>query len=336
MASPGRCACARPEVPAGGKTLSSVEDSFLYILHMPRPLPPLNALLAFEATARHQSFTRAATELNLTQTAISHRIKELESLLEVQLFTRKKGATRLTDEGRTYLECIRPALAQIAAATESVSSVHDNRLTIACLVAFSSRCLMPALREFKQLHPHIELRLTPLAPTDRLEQREFDVAIWYGVDEWRDFDVERIAPEEIFPVCVPRLLAEGPPLRELKDLRHYPVVRTVSPIITDDWTMWLHQAGADIESFSNEIFCETMLFSMNAIMEGLGIGIARSVLVQNDLASGRLVAPFDLKCFSPAGYHVLSRPERSGLPKVQLFKRWLLSKFESTWESVSA
>ncbi|QFZ85183.1 LysR family transcriptional regulator [Variovorax paradoxus] len=305
------------------------------MLDMPRALPPLNALLAFEATARHQSFTRAATELNLTQTAVSHRIKELESLLEVQLFTRKQSTTRLTDEGRTYLECIRPALSQIAAATESVSSVHDNRLTIACLVAFSSRCLMPALREFKQLHPHIELRLTPLAPTDRLAQREFDVAIWYGVDDWRDFDAERIAPEELFPVCAPSLLEEGPPLSEIQDLRHYPIVRTVSPIITDDWTMWLHQAGSDIEKFSSEIFCETMLFSMNAIIEGLGIGIARSVLVEEDLANGRLVAPFEFRCFSPAGYHVLSRPERSGLPKVQLFKRWLLSRFESTWKSVA-
>lgn len=180
---------------------------------MQRALPSLNALLAFEATARHQSFTRAATELNLTQTAVSHRIKELEGLLAVQLFTRKQHSTLLTDEGRTYLECIRPAIAQIAAATESVSSVHDNRLTIACLMAFSSKCLMPALHEFKLLHPHIELRLTPLAPTDRLEQREFDVAIWYGVDDWRDFDADRIAPEEIFPVCVPGLLSDALPLR---------------------------------------------------------------------------------------------------------------------------
>jgi LysR family glycine cleavage system transcriptional activator len=297
---------------------------------MPRALPPLAALLAFEATARHQSFTRAATELKLTQTAISHRIKELESLLSVQLFTRKQNATRLTDEGRTYLECIRPALAQIAAATESVSSVHDNRLTIACLSAFSAKCLTPALRDFRQKHPQFELRLTPLAPTDRLEQREFDVAIWHGADDWRDFDAERIADEEIFPVCVPALLASGPPLRTPEDLKHYPIVRTVSPIITDDWPVWLQQAGAEVDSFKSEIYCETLSFSMNAIVEGLGLGIGRSVLVRDDLASGRLVAPFDIRCSSHAGYQVLSRPERSGLPKVQLFKRWLLATFAAS------
>jgi LysR family glycine cleavage system transcriptional activator len=294
---------------------------------MPRALPPLSALLAFEATARHQSFTRAANELKITQTAISHRIKELESLLSVQLFTRKQNATRVTDEGRTYLECIRPALAQIAAATESVTSVHDNRLTIACLFAFSAKCLTPALREFRQLHPHIELRLTPLAPTDRLEQREFDVAIWHGAEEWRDFDAERIAEEEIFPVCVPQLLESGPPLRSPADLKHYTIVRTVSPIITDDWTVWLQQAGAEVDSFASEIYCETVSFSINAIMEGLGVGIGRSVLVRDDLASGRLVAPFEFRCSSNSGYQVLSRPERSGLPKVQLFKRWLIGHF---------
>jgi LysR family glycine cleavage system transcriptional activator len=294
---------------------------------MPRALPPLNALLAFEATARHQSFTRAAAELKLTQTAISHRIKELESLLSVQLFTRGQNATRLTHEGRTYLECIRPALAQIAAATENVASVHDSRLTIACLNAFAGKCLTPALHQFRRLHPEFELRLTPLAPTDRLEQREFDVAIWYGNSDWHDFDAERIGDEEIFPVCTPALLAAGPPLRTPEDLKAYPIVRTVSPIVTDDWPMWLQQAGAEIEVFSDEIYCETLGFSMNAILEGLGIGIGRALLVRDDLASGRLVAPFALRCPSYAGYHVLSRPDRSALPKVRVFKQWLLSHF---------
>ncbi len=294
---------------------------------MSRALPPLNALLAFEATARHQSFTRAATELKLTQTAISHRIKELETLLSVQLFNRKRNTTRLTHEGRTYLECIRPALAQIAAATESVASAHDSRLTIACLNAFAAKCLTPALRHFRRLHPQFELRLTPLAPTDRLDQREFDVAIWYGANTWHDFDAELLAEEVLFPVCVPELLASGPPLRTPADLKAYPIVRTVSPIITDDWPLWLQQAGADDEVFANEIYCETLAFSMSAILEGLGLGIGRSLLVRDDLASGRLVAPFDLRCSSHAGYHVLSRPERSALPKVRVFKQWLLSHF---------
>jgi LysR family glycine cleavage system transcriptional activator len=265
--------------------------------------------------------------LRLTQTAISHRIKELEALLSVQLFNRKQNTTRLTDEGRTYLECVRPALAQIAAATESVSSVHDNRLTIACLSAFASRRLTPALREFRRLHPQFELRLTPLAASERLEQRDFDVAIWHGPDNWPGFDANRLADEEIFPVCAPGLLEQGPPLREPADLQHYPIVRTVSPIITDDWPVWLQHVGCEFDGFSSEIYCESLLFSMNAMLNGLGIGIGRSILVKDDLASGQLVAPFRMRCTSAAGYQALSRPERTALPKVQLFKQWLVQHF---------
>ncbi|WP_051237283.1 LysR substrate-binding domain-containing protein [Ottowia thiooxydans] len=293
-------------------------------------MPPLNALLALEAIARHQSFTRGASELNITQTAISHRIKELESLLGIQLFTRKQNVTKLTNEGRIYLECVRPAIAQIAAATESVSSVHDNRLTIACLFAFSAKCLTPALPEFLAMNPNIELRLMPLAPTDRLEQCDFDVAIWHGIDDWPDFDAQKIADEDIFPVCTPALFSSGPPLRIPDDLRHYPIVRTASPIITDDWTVWLRESNSEVDTFASEVHCGTLAFAMNAIIEGLGVGIGRSMLVGKDLESGRLVEPFTFRYRSPAGYHVLSRPERSALPKVQKFKRWLLAHFAQT------
>lgn len=294
---------------------------------MPRALPSTSALLAFDAIARHQSFTRAATELNLTQTAISHRIKELENQLAVQLFTRKNNATRLTHEGRAYLESIRPALMQIASATESLSATQDNRLTIACLVAFASKRLTPALHLFRAQHPHIELRLTPLAPTDRIDQREFDVAIWHGTDDWPNFDANLIAAQDIFPVCTPQLLASGPALDSPDDLRHYPIVRTVSPIVSDDWAVWLKHAGADMPVFNTEIYCETLSFSMNAITEGLGVGIGRSILVRDDLASGRLVAPFPQRCSSHAGYYLLSRPEKSRLSRVQAFRAWLLDHF---------
>lgn len=291
---------------------------------MSRQLPSLSALRAFEAAARHQSFTRAAIELKLTQTAISHRIRELESQLSVQLFVRKQNTTRLTEEGRTYLDCVRPALAQIAAATESVTSIHDNRLTIACLSGFATRCLMPALPKFREENPQFELRLTPLAASERLEQRDFDVAIWHGPDEWPGFDADRLSDERIFPVCVPALLEKGPPLKQPQDLRHYPIVRTVSPIITDDWPAWLQHVGCDLDGFDEEIYCESLSFSLNAMLAGLGIGIGRSVLVQADLAAGRLVAPFGTDLVSHAGYQVLSRPERSMLPKVRLFRQWLL------------
>jgi len=294
---------------------------------MGRHLPSLSALRAFEATARHLSFTRAAAELNLTQTAISHRIKELEGLLMVQLFTRKQNAIALTGEGRAYLDSIRPALAQIASATDGISSVRDSRLKITCLSAFAFTCLMPALPDFRARHPDIAIRLTPSAATERPDIRDFDVAIWHGPDDWPGFESNRVSEEEIFPVCAPELLRKGPPLQVPEDLRHYSVVRTVSPIITDEWPAWLQHTGFSSMEFGGEIYCEGLSFSMAATRAGLGVGIGRCSLVKDDLASGRLVEPFGPRLPSDSAYYVVSRPDKSALPRVKAFTEWLLGYF---------
>lgn len=290
-------------------------------------LPSLSALRAFEATARHLSFTRAATELSLTQTAISHRIKELEGLLSVQLFARKQNAISLTEGGRAYVEAIRPALAQIAAATDSVSSMRENLLNITCLSAFAVKCLVPALVDFRRRHPDIGLRITPTAVTERANLHDFDVAIWHGLNDWPGFDAQQIRPEESFPVCTPALLATGTPLHTPADLSRYTVVRTVSPIITDEWPAWLQHAGASPAEFNSEIYCESLFFSITATLSGLGVGIGRTSLVEGEIAAGRLVEPFKLRLPSESCYYIVNRPEKSSSPKVQAFKTWLLDFF---------
>lgn len=297
---------------------------------MAQHLPSLSALRAFEATARHLSFTRAAIELNLTQTAVSHRIKELEGLLMVQLFTRKQNAISLTEEGRDYLGLVRPALAQIATATDSISSARENRINITCLSAFAVDCLMPALVDFNRRHPDIELRLTPSSPSARPNSRDFDVAIWHGPNDWPGLVAARISVEEVFPVCSPGLLAGGPPLATPEDLRHYGVVRTVSPIITDDWGAWLQHSGHASARFASEHYCESLYFSMSATRAGLGVGLARSTLVKNDIASGALVEPFAVRLPSDSAYYVVSRPEKSELPRVKAFTSWLLDYFSES------
>ena len=296
---------------------------------MARHLPSLSALRAFEATARHLSFTRAATELNLTQTAISHRIKELEGLLSIQLFTRKQNTVALTEAGRAYLDAIRPALAQIAVATEGVSSQRENRLKISCLYAFALKRLIPALPHFRLRHPDIALRIAPFTSPAQAEQQDFDVAIWHGPGDWPGFDVQRIAREQIFPICTPALLAAGPKLETPDDLGRHTVLRTVSPIIVDEWPAWIKHAGAVPAEFGSEIWCDGLVLSLDAVLSGLGLGIGRTSLVSDDLASGRLVEPFKLRLSSESAYHVVSRPDKSALPKVTRFKAWLLDQMGS-------
>jgi len=294
---------------------------------MGRNLPSLSALRAFEATARHLSFTRAATELNLTQTAISHRIKELEGLLMVKLFARTQSAISLTEEGRAYLELIRPALAQIASATDGISATRENRLAVTSLSAFAFTCLIPALADFHSRHPDIALRLMPSTATGRPDPRDFDVAIWHGPNDWPGFESVRISKEEIFPVCSPRLLESGPRLSTPADLCHYSVVRTVSPIITDEWPAWLQHAGHESAEFGAEIYCESLAFSMSVTRAGLAVGIGRSSLVKEDLASGRLIEPFGVRLPSDSAYYAVSRPDKWGLPRVRAFIDWLCEYF---------
>lgn len=294
---------------------------------MANKFPSLSDLRAFEATARHLSFTRAALELHLTQTAISHRIKELENLLGVQLFNRLKTSITLTERGRAYLEGIRPALSQIAIATNNSSHHHENKLTITCQIAFAIKCLMPALADFHHHHPEIELRINPTFVSYDSNPQDFDIAIWHGMNDWPKWEAQQILSEESFPVCSPQLLASGAPLRSPSDLAKYTIVRTVSPLIADEWSAWLQLAQASEVVFKNEISCSSLFLSTAAALHGLGVGMGRTSLSRDDLAAGRLVEPFRIRLPSESSYYVLNQAEKSELPKVRLFKAWVLAYF---------
>jgi LysR family glycine cleavage system transcriptional activator len=160
-------------------------------------------------------------------------------------------------------------------------------------------------------------------------QHDFDVAIWHGLNDWPGFEVERVGHDEIFPVCSPRLLASGPPLRTPEDLRHYTILRTISPIITDEWPGWLQHASADRIEFGKEINCGALFLSLEAASSGVGLCIGRSQLVKDDLASGRLIEPFSLRLRSESAYYVVSRKDKSSMPKVAQFRAWLLDYFRA-------
>lgn len=293
---------------------------------MRKHIPKLSALQAFEATARHLSFTRAASELNLTQTAISHSIRDLEALLSVRLFTRGQNSIALTEEGRAYLEAIRPAIEQIAIATERVSGARENYLNILCLEAFAFKCLLPNLADFRRRHPKLKIGVTPLARLETQIPHAYDVAIWHGIGNWPGLDAQRIGEEEIFPVCSPSLLAAAKPLMKVEHLKHHVAVRTISPVVPDEWPAWTEHAGIGKLEFADEFSCYGPLLSLEAAATGLGLAIGRSQLVQQDLASGRLVEPFGIRLPAHTAYYAVSRPERAALPKVTKFRTWLLER----------
>ncbi|NNM72822.1 transcriptional regulator GcvA [Enterovirga aerilata] len=294
-------------------------------------LPSMTSLRAFEAAARHLSFTRAAVELNLTQTAISHQIRNLEELLGTKLFVRNGNAVTLTEVANGYLQSVRNALVEISAATDMAADRNDeNVLTLQCLGTFAIKRLVPVLHLFQARYPSISLRLRTVQSFESNMPHDFDLAVWHGSGDWPGVTVDKLGEEQVFPVCSPRLLAERGKLETPADLSNHTVIRTVSLILRDEWPFWLETAGVRDISFGAELTCDYLITSMQAAVDGLGVVLGRSGVVGPDLASGRLVEPFSVRARSNFGYYLVTPLRTAKLRKVQLFRRWLLEQVNQT------
>ena len=295
---------------------------------MAQRLPSLASLRAFEAAARHMSFTRAATELNLTQTAISHQIRNLETQLGLVLFERERNQLLLTEAARDFLHPVRAVLMQLAEATgRAADRGREGVLTVACLGTFAIKCLLPALAEFQAAAPGLSLRIRTVISFENLPRQDYDVAIRHGLGHWPGLAASRITWESIFPVCSPDLLRRGPALAVPADLAGHTGIRTVSANLADDWPLWLDHAGAREVAFASEMTCDFLAISLQAAEDALGVVMGRSGLVDEALAQGRLVAPFALRLPTRLGYHVVSPEDRAGLPKVRRFRDWAAARF---------
>ncbi|MDC7987138.1 transcriptional regulator GcvA, partial [Rhodoplanes sp. TEM] len=299
---------------------------------MLRRLPSMSGLRAFEATARHLSFTQAATELNLTQGAVSHQIKNLEDMLGLKLFVRDGNAIRLTEAGQEYLTSARAVITELMVATDrAIDRQRGDVLTVACLGTFAIKSLIPNLADFIDRHPSIGLRVRTLVPLIEMDPQDYDVSIQYGTGaDWPGMVAHKIGAEELFPVCAPSLLAAGRGLSSPKDLARCTVIRTASPLILrDDWPLWLEKAGVSGMSFAAEITCDLLYPSYQTAIEGLGVAMGRSSVVKGDIERGRLVEPFAIRLPSSLGYYVVTGAERAKLAKVKLFTDWALERLRA-------
>src|SRR3984957_14102281 len=206
-------------------------------------LPSLNGLRAFEAAARHLSFTAAATELNVTQTAISHQIRRLEAELGIRLFVRQNRSLALTAEARDYLPGIRAAFNDLRLATDRLTRKENDRvLTVSTLASLAAKWLLPRLSTFQQAHPGIDVRITTSTSLVDFKSGDVDAAIRYGRGQWPGLRADWLMADQLFPVCSPALLEGDKPLRCPEDLANQTLLHT-SSIYDDDWRLWLTAAG---------------------------------------------------------------------------------------------
>ncbi len=287
-------------------------------------LPSLNGLRAFECAARHLSFTRAAEELNVTQTAISHQIRRLEDELGVRLFMRSKDGLTLTDEGNAYFPGVRSAFLELRHSTERLQEVNNQSvLTISTLVSVASKWLLPRLPSFREAHPEIDVRISALTRLVDFRKVGIDAAIRYGKGEWPGLRADWLMSDEIFPVCSPRLLTGDRPLKTPADLVHHPLLQ-VSGLTANDWNDWLHAAGQPpLTAKGPRLTFDLAMMAVQTAIDGQGVCIGRSTYVDDDLRAGRLVAPFDLRLKSDSGFYFVTPHENANSKKVVAFRQWL-------------
>ena len=292
---------------------------------MPRRLPPLNAVKAFEAAARHLSFTRAAEELFVTQAAVSHQIKALEDYLGLKLFRRKNRALLLTEEGQSYFLDIKDIFTQIAESTERLLARGAiGSLTVSMPPSFAIQWLVPRLSKFSEQNPDIDVRIKAVdKDVDHLTD-DVDVAIYYGEGNWPHLRVDKLRNEVLIPVCSPALFNGPKPLEKPEDLKNFTLLHDMT---RTDWQMWFKQCGVSgINVNQGPIFSHSSLV-LQAAAHGQGVALGYSVLATPDIKAGRLVVPFQEVLVSPNAYYLVCPESQADLGKVSAFRNWMLDMF---------
>ena len=291
---------------------------------MRRRLPPLNQLRAFEAAARHNSFTKAAAEMHLTQGAISRQVKALEDYLGFELFIRTATGVDMTPEARRYGSRLTKALDGIATATAELTATRSHSvITIRGFTTFFVRWLVPRLPEFERLHPDIEVRL--IGSSDRVDfQRDpIDLGVLYGNGGWPGLAADLLFVDELVPVCSAQLATGLPPLTTPADLaRHTLLHHSQRP---RDWPDWLQLAEfPDVQGASARTF-KDLSIAYECMSAGMGLVMGQRAYLQEQLASGMLVAPFETVLRRGAGYYMACRQDSADQEKIVVFRAWLRS-----------
>ena len=296
-------------------------------------LPPLPAVRAFEAAARHGGFQSAGEELHVSAGAVAHQVKQLENWLGVILFQRLARGVVLTPAGRQYAEALRPLLNGLAEASEAVKRHGDERVvTVTSVPSLVARWLMPRLGQLREQHPEIDMRvLASLHPVD-FAREGVDVAIRLGKGPYPGLKSDVLLEEWFSAVCSPAFKAAAPDLREPSDLLRYPLLHDeVEMRIPEEvsWARWLQAFGVHYSGAARPSFSHTYL-TLEAAANGQGVAIAAEAFIEEDLRSGRLVRLFPQRVLGPYRFHLLRPAESEARPAVKAFCDWIKREAQSS------
>lgn len=287
---------------------------------MVRPYLPLNALRAFEVSARHLSFTRAAIELCVTQAAVSHQVKVLESRLNVTLFKRLPRGLMITAEGEALLPVLRDSFDRMADMLERFEGGRVREvLTVGAVGTFAVGWLLPRLADFQEKHPFIDVRLSTNNNRVDMAAEGLDYAIRFGNGAWHSIDAVHLMEAPLSVLCIPEIAED---VREPADLLNRTLLRSYR---ADEWSNWFAAAGVACPApLLKGIVFDSSLAMMEAAMQGAGVALCPPLMFSRQLAIGAIRQPFDIH--APAGSYWLARlKSRQPTPAMQAFHDWIAS-----------
>lgn len=294
------------------------------------PLPPLDLLHSFEAVARHLSFTLAADELCLTQSAVSRQVKTLEDALGLRLFHRRHRAVTVTAEGQRLFESVTRGLEDVSACLAALgAATKAPQLTVSASVAFAWFWLMPRLERFAALQPEIDLRVLAADQPVMPGTGEVDVAILFGSGKWDGLDARLLFNERVYPVCSPGYLAAHPELRQSADLLDQTLLHLEYPRASAgevDWRQWLLRQGVNGQPVRRAIRLNSYPMVLQAAEAGRGVALGWSYITDQILAEGRLVCPIDQALETSDGYYVSTSARTSHGAAISAFLEWIMAE----------
>jgi len=289
---------------------------------MKREIPPLNHLRALEAAIRHESFTKAADELHVTQGAVSRHVRDLEEYLGSSLFQRVNNNLVIPQETREFGEALTRAFDGINRASQHlVQSKRRTVLTVRGYTNLMMRWLIPRLPSFEDAGFGIELRLSTGPEEVDFERDDIDVAFRYGDGGWPGLHSDRLFPAEMVAVCTPEL-ASRLRLKKPQDILRATVYHSYARRY--EWPLWFAQVSSEPFAPAATIFLEDPVVVDQCVRSGLGVGLRPRPFVSDDVSAGKLVIPFDVPLRVPAAYYLVFPRDRLGTPKIETFRTWLL------------
>ena len=293
--------------------------------------PPISALRALEAAARHLSYTRAAEELFVTQSAISHQIKHIEELWNVKLFERKGRRLVLTDPGHALVPVVRDFIRRLTATIEEITDTEENpaALRITLLQSFAFKWLVPRLGHFNHEYPDVNVWISTSDELEDFDSKNADIGIRLGYGNWSNLFEELLLQEYVFPVCSPRFIDEYGLPEKPEDLLDLPLLRRNAVDILQRWRDWFKDAGVVVRKMPKGTQFPQTSLALQAAIDDQGVALARSAHVLDDIKAGRLVRLFpEVKSKSNLSYFIVCIPGRETEPQIAAFRTWLKKEAE--------